>query len=104
MHIRKSDQVVVIRGANKGRRGRVLRVQPKKERVFVEGVNMRKHHEKSRVQGQSGGIIEREAPIHISNVMAWCASAGKPSKIYMKELEDGTRVRVYKVNDETLND
>ncbi|GMU91259.1 MAG: 50S ribosomal protein L24 [Candidatus Hydrogenedentota bacterium] len=104
MNIRKGDTVVVITGKYKGRRGRVLRVMPKKERLVVEGVNFMKRHTKPSSRNQQGGIVEREAPIHLSNVMPWCDSAGKPSKILMKRLEDGTRVRVFKVNGETLND
>ncbi len=104
MHIRKNDTVVVITGKYKGRRGRVLRVYPEKERVLVEGVNMIKRHTRPSQTNQKGGIVEREAPIHISNVMPWCDAAGAPSKIVMKRLEDGTRVRVYKINNETLND
>lgn len=104
MHIRKGDTVVVITGKYKGRRGRVLRVIPKEDRLLVEGVNMMKRHTKPSNRSQQGGIVEREAPIHVSNVMAWCDSANKPSKILMKKLEDGSRVRVYKINDETLND
>jgi len=104
MHIRKGDTVVVITGKYKGRRGRVLRVIPKEDRLLVEGVNMMKRHTKPSNRNQQGGIVEREAPIHISNVMAWCDSANKPSKIQMKKLEDGSRVRVFKINGETLTD
>lgn len=104
MHIRKGDTVVVITGKYKGRRGRVLRVLPREDRLVVEGVQMMKRHTKPSNRNQQGGIVERESPIHISNVMPWCESAGKPSKIQIKRLEDGTRVRVYKINDETLSD
>lgn len=104
MNIRKGDTVVVIRGEYKGRRGRVLTLMPQDERLIVEGVNMMKRHTRPNNRNQQGGIVEREAPIHMSNVMPWCESAGQPSKIRMKRLEDGTRVRVYKVNGETLND
>lgn len=104
MHIKKGDTVVVVTGPEKGRRGRVLRVMPKEERVVVEGVNMMKRHTRGRGQQQQGGIVEREAPMHVSNVMAWCEAAAKPSRIGMKRLEDGTRVRYYKVNGETLNE
>ncbi|GMV94930.1 MAG: 50S ribosomal protein L24 [Bryobacteraceae bacterium] len=104
MHIRKGDTVVVITGKYKGRRGRVLRVLPKEDRLLVEGVNMMKRHTKPSNRNQQGGIVEREAPIHVSNVMAWCDSVSKPSKILMKKLEDGSRVRVFKINGETLND
>jgi len=104
MRIRKGDTVIVITGKYKGRRGRVLRAFPGENRVLVEGVNMMKRHTRPSQRNQQGGIVEREAPIHVSNVMAWCDAAGRPSKIVMKRLEDGTRVRVYKVNGETLND
>jgi large subunit ribosomal protein L24 len=104
MHIRKGDQVVVLTGPYKGRRGRVLRVMPKENRLVVEGVNMIKRHTRGRSQQQQGGIVEREGPIHLSNVQAWCESAGKPSRIVMQRLEDGSRVRKYKINGETLND
>lgn len=104
MHIRKNDTVLVIRGEYKGRRGRVLGVDHEKGRVLVEGVNMIKRHTKARSQNQRGGIVEREGYIHLSNVMPWCEAANAPSKIVMKRLEDGTRVRVFKINGETLND
>jgi len=104
MHIRKNDTVIVISGKFKGRRGRVLRVMPKEQRLLVEGVNMIKRHTRPTTRSQQGGIVEREGPIHLSKVMAWCEAVGAPSKISMKRLEDGTRVRVYTVNGETLND
>ena len=104
MHIRKNDTVVVLSGKYKGRRARVLRVYPKEQRVVVEGVNIIKRHTKAGTRNQQGGIVEREAPIHVSKVMPWCEAAGRPSKIIMRRLEDGSRVRVYKVNGETLND
>jgi large subunit ribosomal protein L24 len=103
-YIRKGDEVVVIRGPYKGRRGRVLRAIPKQERVVVEGVNMIKKHVRPSRSNMQGGIVEREGTIHVSNVMPWCQSAGRPSRIVMKRLEDGSRVRMYKVNGETLND
>ncbi len=104
MHIRKNDTVVVITGKYKGRRGRVLRVLAKEDRLVVEGVNMIKKHMRPRTQNQQGGIVEREGTIHMSNVMPWCETASRPSRIVMKRLEDGSRVRTYKVNGETLND
>lgn len=103
MFIRKKDTVVIIRGAYKGRRGRVLEVYPQDGRLLVEGVNMMKRHTRARSRNQSGGIVEREAPIHISNVMPWCEAAGKPSRIVMKRLEDGRRIRVWKLTGETLD-
>lgn len=67
--IKAGDEVVVIAGNDRGERGKVLRVLPQKERVLVEGVNKRKHHEKARSETDQGGIVERENPIHLSNVM-----------------------------------
>lgn len=104
MNIKKEDTVIVIRGPQKGVRGRVLRTYPKEDRVLVEGVNVVKRHTRPNRSNQQGGIVEKEAPIHVSNVMAWCEGANAPSKIVRKRLEDGTRVRVYKINGETLPD
>lgn len=104
MKIRKNDTVLVIRGKNAGQRGRILEVDRKKERVLVEGVNMMKRHTKAGSRNQAGGVVEREAPIHVSNVMAWCEAVNGPSKIVIKTLEDGSRVRTWKVNGETLDD
>jgi len=104
MHIKKNDTVIIISGKFKGRRGRVLRVIPKDQRVLVEGVNMIKRHTRPTNRSQQGGIVEREGPIRLSKVMAWCEAVGAPSQIIMKRLEDGTRVRVFKINGETLND
>ena len=104
MHIRKGDTVLVVSGEYKGRRGRVLQIERRANRVLVEGVNMIRRHTKPSSRNQQGGIVEREAPIHMTNVMAWCEAANAPSKINMKRLEDGSRVRVYKINGETLND
>lgn len=102
MNIRKDDTVLIIRGKYKGRRGRVLAMYPKKERLLVEGVNIMKRHTRASSGNQSGGIVERESPIHISNVMPWCESINGPSKIVMKKLDDGSRVRTWKETGETL--
>ncbi len=106
MHIRKGDTVVVIAGDSRyhGKRGRVLAVYPKTDRILIEGVNIVKRHTKPNNRNQQGGIVEKEAPVHISNVMPWCESASKPSKIVMKRLEDGSRVRTFRINGETLKD
>jgi large subunit ribosomal protein L24 len=104
MNIRRGDTVVMVAGPHKGRRGRVMRVYPKTDRILVEGVNMIKKHQRPTSRNQQGGIVEREAPVHMSNVMAWCESAGRPTRILLKRLEDGSRVRVYKVNGETITE
>jgi large subunit ribosomal protein L24 len=102
-HIHKNDTVVVINGPYKGRRGRVLAVYPKTSRVLVEGVNIVKRHTRPSARNQSGGIVEKEAPIHVSNVLPWCDTAKGPSRIVMKRLEDGSRIRTFKVNGEALD-
>lgn len=104
MNIKKGDTVLVITGPQKGRRGRVLRVLPKENRIVVEGINMMKRHTRPSSRNQQGGIVEREAPIHVSNVMPWSEQAKKPSPIIRKRLEDGSRVRVFKRTGESLND
>jgi len=106
MNIRKGDVVQVIAGESRyhGKHGKVLSVDRQKSRVTVEGVNMVKKHMRPSANNQQGGIVEREAPIHVSNVMPWCESAGKPSPVVRKTLKDGKRVRVYKINGETLKE
>ena len=91
-------------GKDRGARGKLLRVNPEKGTVVVERVNLIKRHTRPSQRNQQGGIVEREAPIHMSNVLPWCESAGRPSRVGVKHLEDGSRVRYYKVNGETLND
>lgn len=106
MYIRKGDTVVVITGDSRdhGKKGKVLAVYPKADRLLVEGVNFVSRHTKPSQTNQQGGIVQKEAPVHVSNVMPWCESVSKPSKIVMKRDEDGTRKRVYKVNGETVKD
>ncbi len=100
MKIRSGDQVRVISGKDRGKTGRVLRVRPDTERVFVEGLNMIKRHTKpqqvagAQSEQQVGGVIEREGPIHVSNVMLLDAK-GAPTRVRI-EREDGRRIRVAK--------
>jgi large subunit ribosomal protein L24 len=95
MKIKKGDQVVIISGKYKGKKGRVLEVLTKKGKVLVEGWNMLKHHERqNRQRGVAGGIVEREAPIDISNVML--IDAGRPVRVGYQILQDGRKVRVSK--------
>ena len=99
--IRKGDQVLVITGKNKGQRGDVLRVAG--ERVFVSNVNLVKRHTKPNPQAnQPGGVIEREAPIHASNVMLFNPASGKGERIATKVLENGTRLRVFRSSGEAV--
>ena len=93
--IRKNDEVIVISGKDRGKKGRVLRVDPAKESVFVEGLNIVKRHQRP-TPGRPdaiAGVIEREGPIHVSNVMLLDPKDGKPTRVGV-EVKDGTRYRV----------
>jgi large subunit ribosomal protein L24 len=95
MTLRKNDTVVVIAGRDAGKRGKILRVIPEKNRVIVQGVSFIKRHTRPNPQkGIKGGIAEREAPIHASNVMIVCGECGKRTRVGSKRLEDGRKVRV----------
>ena len=85
-----------------GKIGKMLMGYPKTERVLVEGINFVKRHTKPSGANQHGGIIEKEASIHVTNVMPWCESAERPSPIVRKRLEYGTWVRVYTINGDTV--
>jgi large subunit ribosomal protein L24 len=92
--IRKGDRVLVIAGADKGKRGDVLRVIPKEDRAVVQGVRVAKHHRKPTGLGQPGGIVELEAPIHLSNLMLVDPKSDQPTRVGFRVLEDGRKVRV----------
>ncbi len=92
--IRKNDTVVVIAGREKGKRGKVLFVLPARERVIVEHVNMIKRHQRPTQKLRQGGIIEREAPLHVSNVMVVCGKCDRPTRVGVQVLADGRRARV----------
>ncbi len=95
MKIKKGDQVMVITGRDKGKRGRVIEVLTKKGKIIVEGVNLKKHHERpNRQKGRAGGILEREAPVDSSNVML--LEGGAPVRAGYQILQDGRKVRVSK--------
>jgi large subunit ribosomal protein L24 len=94
MNIHSGDIVEVISGNEKGKRGRVLSVLRQKNRVLVEGVRMMKRHTRPTSRDPQGGIVEREAPIHVSNVMLVCPNTDQPTRIAKKQLDDGKHVRV----------
>jgi large subunit ribosomal protein L24 len=101
--IRKGDEVIVITGRDKGRRGTVLRVF-EDERVLVENVNVVKKHQKPNPQrGQTGGIIEKEMPLQASNVMLWNPIAKKGDRVGIRTLQDGKKVRFFKSNNEVVD-
>ena len=92
--IRKGDKVIVITGADKGKRGEVLTVMPKADRAVVQGINIAKRHTKAAGMGQPGGIIEKEATIHLSNIALIDPKTDKPTKVGFRVLDDGRKVRV----------
>ena len=100
--IKKGDQVVVITGNDRGRRGEVLQVMPKEERALVRGVRVVKRHTKPSGMGQPGGIIEKEGPIHLSNLMLVDPKSDKPTKVGFRVLEGGRKVRVAKATGEAI--
>ena len=103
MRIRKDDNVLVIAGKDKGKKGKVRFAYPKKERVLVEGVNFIKMHSKARAQVRQAGIIEREVPIHVSNVMLLCSRCNDPARIGFRILEDGRKVRFCRACGEAID-
>jgi large subunit ribosomal protein L24 len=100
--VRKGDRVVVTTGRDKGKTGEVLSVLPKEDRLVVQGVNMIKRHTRA-TQTQSGGIIEREAPLHLSNVMLADPKTGEATRVGFKTLDDGRKVRVAKRSGEVID-
>ncbi len=91
--IKKNDMILVISGDEKGKRGKVITVYPKKQKVLVEKLNVIKRHMKPSKKYAQGGIIEKEAPIHRSKVMLVCSRCNKPTRIGQKILESGSKVR-----------
>lgn len=94
MKIRRNDEVLVITGDDRGKKGKVHRYYPREDRLVVEGVNMVKRHMKPRGNIRQAGIIEREAPIHVSDVMLICTKCNKPTRVGFRILEDKSKVRV----------
>jgi large subunit ribosomal protein L24 len=100
--IRKGDTVVVITGADKGRRGEVLRVFPKAERAIVQGVRMVTRHTKPTGIGNPGGLVQQEASIHLSNLKLIDPKSDRPTKVGFRILEDGRKVRIAKATGQVI--
>jgi large subunit ribosomal protein L24 len=101
--IKKGDDVIVITGKDKGKRGTILRVVDA-EHVVVEGVNVAKKHQRPNpMKGLAGGIVEKEMPLHVSNVALFNPTTQKADRVGVKQLDDGRRVRVYKSNGEMID-
>ena len=102
LHIKKGDNVVVVNGNSRGQKGKVLEVIRSKSRAIVEGVNMVKKHTKPNAANPQGGIIEQEAPIHISNLMLVDPKTGEATRVGRREGEDGKLVRYSKKSGEEI--
>jgi len=101
--VKKNDLVVVIAGKDKGKRGKVLKVIPKLDRALVEKLNFVKRHTKPGRASKQGGILERENPIHVSNLMLVCSKCDRPARVSHSRLADGRKVRVCKKCGEVLD-
>lgn len=102
LHVRRGDTVIVVAGKDKGREGEVIKVLPEEQRVFVRGINLIKRHVKPSAQNLEGGIVTKEASIHVSNVMHRDPESGKPTRIGRQILKDGTKIRVAKKSGSTI--
>ncbi|MBI5628829.1 MAG: 50S ribosomal protein L24 [Candidatus Rokubacteria bacterium] len=102
-HVRKGDMVVVVAGKERGKRGKVLRVLPAEGRVLVERLNMMKKHQRPTQRLRQGGIIEREAPLHLSNVMLVDPRTDTPTRVGVRLLTDGKKARIAKKSGEIID-
>ena len=100
--IRKGDRVLVITGADRGKQGEVLSVLPRENRAIVQGVNVARRHTKPRGMGQPGGIVEREASIHLSNLALIDPKTDKPTKVGFRVLDNGAKVRVARATGQVI--
>lgn len=101
--LKKDDKVKVVTGKDKGKIGKVIKIDRKRNRLIVENINIVKRHSRPSAQNRQGGIIEREAPVHISNVMMMCSKCLEAARVGSKVLEDGKKVRVCKRCNEILD-
>ncbi|HLR79852.1 MAG TPA: 50S ribosomal protein L24 [Bacillota bacterium] len=102
MHVKTGDKVKVISGKDRGKQGTILAVYPKKDRVLVEGINMTKKHAKPSQENPQGGILNQEAPIHVSNVMPIDPKSGDPTRVGY-EVRDGKKIRIAKKSGAALD-
>ncbi|MDF2763442.1 MAG: ribosomal protein bacterial/organelle [Rhodospirillales bacterium] len=103
LKIKKGDRVVVITGRDKGKQGEVLKVLPQESRLIVQGVNVAKRHTRPSAANPSGGIVDKELPIHVSNVAHLDPKSGQPTRVGFKVLEGGRKVRVARRSGETID-
>ena len=103
MKIRKNDTVLIIKGKERGKKGKVRKALPKENKLIIDGLNMIKRHSRTSGQARQAGIIELEAPINVANVIFVCNKCGKPARIGHRILEDGKKVRVCRVCSEVID-
>ncbi len=103
LRLKSGDMVQIVSGEHKGQKGKIHKVYPQKGTVLVEGINIVKRHTKPTQKNQQGGIMEKEAPIHISNCMLVCEKTDKPTRIGIKVLENGKRARYSKRSKELVD-
>ena len=104
LHIKKEDEVLILAGKDRGKRGKVLRLSSGGERAVVENLNMLKRHTRPTPQRNvKGGIVERESPLRLSNLMVICRECGKPTRVGYRLLSDGQKVRICKKCDGTID-
>jgi len=101
-NIKKDDNVIVLTGRDKGKKGKVIKVFPKEDRALVQGVNVVKRHQRQ-TQKEQGGIVSKEAPIHLSNIAHVDPKSGKPTRIGFKTMADGSKVRFAKKSGEVID-
>ena len=104
VHVKKGDTVLVLSGKDRGKKGKVLSVNPEDSMVLVEGVNMTTKHVKPRSRYQQGGLVHQESPINSAKVMIVCSRCGKPTKVAKKFFDNGEKARACKKCDEILDD
>lgn len=102
MKIKKNDNVLVIKGKDRNKTGKVVGILPEKGKVVVGGVNMTKRHQKPKRSGQKGQILSVEAPLRIENLMLICPKCGKPARVGYKKMENGEKVRICKKCDQEI--
>ena len=104
MHVKSGDEVVVIRGKDKGKKGKVIAVNPEEKKVVVDKVNVMTKHQKARGQNQQGGLVQKECPIYASKVMRVCPKCGKPTRIGKQVNDAGKSARICKNCHEVIDD
>ena len=103
MKIKKNDTVLIITGKDRGKKGKVRKSLPKEDKVVIEGLNLIKRHSKTKGQARQAGIIELEAPLHVSKVMLICSKCAKPARVGYRILDDGKKARICRACSEVID-